>query len=1028
MKGSISADIFDKFYEEVHGHEPFGWQSELARKVVRGGWPKHLDMPTASGKTSVMDIAVFHLAMQAGERGRSAPARIAFVVDRRLVVDGAFEHACKLAKKLDSAKDGAAGVVAERLRSMADGKPLKVARLRGAMPQEKDWARTPAQPLIIVSTIDQAGSRLLFRGYGVSNSMKPVHAGLLGSDVLYILDEAHTSTSFRDTLEQIGKLRAGWKEDLPFESMFMSATLPPGSKGVFPESKKAMMSGPLKKRMDAHKYAHLVEIKKDDELKDVLVKCALGMSDPGAGDGKNPKNIGVVVNRVNLARAVFEELRGKLRDSPEVAVHLLTGRSRPLERDMIVGAEIDKIRPRAHESGGEGQKSGANFFVATQSIEVGVDIDLDALVTQVAPIDSLRQRFGRLDRIGEKGTTHGIVVASKESVGKSYKDPVYGDRLRASWAYLNELRQEAKDRTQRSGMAASLKRLKVATSGRIVDFGVNHFPDEVPEEATANVPRRITLMPEYVRLWSQTSPRPDPDPEPSIFLHGPDSSSADVHIVWRADITQNMLGDRKDRRWRARLEACRPSQLEAVAVPVWTARRWMGNAGPADDLGDVEGVGRREDDAGNKGFRAVRWRGTRSRDTKIVEAGEIAPGDTLVVPSEIGGCDTYGWNEASKNAVADIGMEAGIVNRRSLDIRLGKEYLTHAYAHGVGQDGSAGADQGSDAAQAVKKVVEMAARYAGERDASLVLDELRSIGGLPAKWKKALDALCGDKPAKSACKKVTKTVEDSGDLASVASLNVALDPRQAVEVLEALSPDGAKMPTAEAAEDAGAEATTDDSNNNDSGSGEQKLLDHSKGVERFAREFAVKIGLEDHKVSALALAGLLHDAGKAERRVQAMLRRLDPDDMEDIGNADAIAKSKAGTKNYQEYKTYLDRARLPDGYRHECWSVKLASSHRQVKGSAQKDLIMYLIGTHHGRGRPMFAVAKDSHSDGTVKWSVDGEDMSAGIKHGLERLDSGWADMCDRLYREYGPWCLAHMESIIRLADHRQSAEEDRDG
>ena len=101
MSGSLSPSDFADFYEEVNCRRPFDWQDELAHTVCKSGWPRYLDMPTASGKTSVLDIAVFHLAVEGCKAGRKAPLRTAFVVDRRLVVDGAFEHARRIARRIN---------------------------------------------------------------------------------------------------------------------------------------------------------------------------------------------------------------------------------------------------------------------------------------------------------------------------------------------------------------------------------------------------------------------------------------------------------------------------------------------------------------------------------------------------------------------------------------------------------------------------------------------------------------------------------------------------------------------------------------------------------------------------------------------------------------------------------------------------------------------------------------------------------------------------------------------------------------
>ena len=82
--------------------------------------------------------------------------------------------------------------VADRLRSLsADpaGDPLEVIRLRGGIASRRP--ADPSRPAVLLSTLPTYGSRLLFRGYGSSRSMRPIDAALAGTDSLVLLDEAH---------------------------------------------------------------------------------------------------------------------------------------------------------------------------------------------------------------------------------------------------------------------------------------------------------------------------------------------------------------------------------------------------------------------------------------------------------------------------------------------------------------------------------------------------------------------------------------------------------------------------------------------------------------------------------------------------------------------------------------------------------------------------------------------------------------------------------------------------------------------
>ncbi|MGO9056438.1 MAG: type I-U CRISPR-associated helicase/endonuclease Cas3 [Candidatus Binataceae bacterium] len=387
MIGHLRPEEFREFFVAVHGVAPFPWQEGLARKVFAGHWPA-LDIPTGAGKTAVIDIAIFHLALEATlGLERRAPIRILFVVDRRLVVDDAYNRAQTVARKLSDrklseTKDGILKRVADRLRYLAENEdaPLRVARLRGGMPKEPDWARTPAQPLVVVSTVDQVGSRFLFRGYGISDTMKPIHAGLVGADALLFLDEAHLSQPFAQTARDSTMFRTEpWVRSsagAPFRIVTLSATPVPGEAEEVPlrigDADRA--DSRLAPRLNVSKPAELVDpTSADDEVAAFADKAGEFAGGPGSG-----RVVAIVVNRVKRARAIFEALltRGvrplgeQSRDGESSSVAeaaLLIGRARDLDRDRL----LSDLLPFVHAGTARKPRTAPLFIVATQCIRGG---------------------------------------------------------------------------------------------------------------------------------------------------------------------------------------------------------------------------------------------------------------------------------------------------------------------------------------------------------------------------------------------------------------------------------------------------------------------------------------------------------------------------------------------------------------------------------------------------------------------------------------------------------------------------------
>jgi len=105
--------------------------------------------------------------------------------------------------------------------------------------------------------------------------------------------------------------------------------------------------------------------------------------------------------------------------------------------------------------------------------------------------------------------------------------------------------------------------------------------------------------------------------------------------------------------------------------------------------------------------------------------------------------------------------------------------------------------------------------------------------------------------------------------------------------------------------------------------------------------------------------------------------------------------------------------------------VQLADSALQaLAGATDRELVLHLIGSHHGRCRPFAPVIFDEKP---VVVTLASEKTQTSSATGLERLDAGVPERFWRLMRRYGWWGLALLEAIVRLADQRVSAQEQQE-
>jgi CRISPR-associated endonuclease/helicase Cas3 len=284
-------------------------------------------------------------------------------------------------------------------------------------------------------------------------------------------------------------------------------------------------------------------VEKDDDLLDsarntwkacdtplsewLLVKDARGRHAPSPGflnlwaernDRGEPLNILVVVNTVKRCQDLAKALRGFAFELTCYHSKFIFDHRREKER------RIDKRPPR--------------LLIATQVVEVSLDIDYDILLTECAPMDALAQRAGRVNRARRK--MPGRVVVHPPEKGS---ETVYGSPhgvLDATWDLCR-------------GLDGPLSERELIASVEQVYAG--HAPAEgegfrSAQAATGEIQRRLAGVLDSPRPYEEDAllkTRKESYPQLSVI---PECFGAEAHVGPPAG--------------RKRFE---------LKVPVWYARR-----------------------------------------------------------------------------------------------------------------------------------------------------------------------------------------------------------------------------------------------------------------------------------------------------------------------------------------------------------------------------------------------------------------------------------------------------------------------
>ncbi len=319
--------------------------------------------PTGSGKT---EAAMLWAARQSAD-GLTAP-RIYYVLPFQASMNAMRERLNEPFTGHVGLQHGRSRFALYRAFLEDEDSPKLAARKTGVA---NNLTRLHYYPIRVLSPYQMLGAMYRLKGY--ESALTDV------SGSLFVFDEIHAYEVNRlaiilQMMEYLGR-------NYGVRFCVMSATFPKILKDWLSETIPGLIELNVPESLFEDFRRHRLTLL-DGELEDEAgIQSILEASSEGS--------VLVCCNTVRRAQSVYEKLKGS---NPELQVELLHGRFNSedrLEKERrLLGQMSTESRPNARGS----------VLVATQVVEVSLDLDFDTIFTEPAPLDALLQRFGRINR------------------------------------------------------------------------------------------------------------------------------------------------------------------------------------------------------------------------------------------------------------------------------------------------------------------------------------------------------------------------------------------------------------------------------------------------------------------------------------------------------------------------------------------------------------------------------------------------------------------------------------------------------